>query len=315
VVNEVHIVNDLNTGGTEDVLSAEQGKNLMLSIESVFSQPARTTIIQLLKKAVYKDDDVEDLLEELEESLLFKDVTYITANFSQPIEEIYPGQDLSILRQYLVVNAYYNDSTSSVVASYSLSGTLTSGTSVITVLYGGKSTTFTVLVADVLFYKDGSLLFPRTGLISNAGNAGTPYVYDGINQVYTRTGTGTYVKRACYAFFDLRYEPSGQIKIEVYCDNLSSYMGDLFIGVPFYNSSFATDGENNTNGNHNDDIVDSGWLPATKENDYFYVYYDTSALGNYVGFRVALKTQEEGEDVDWPSLLTFDKLVVRDVND
>lgn len=55
---------------------------------------------------------------------------------------------LESLRSDLVVTAHYTDNTSAVVTSYTLSGTLTLGTSTITVTYGGKSTTFTVTVTS-----------------------------------------------------------------------------------------------------------------------------------------------------------------------
>jgi uncharacterized protein YjdB len=57
---------------------------------------------------------------------------------------------LNDLKTDLVVTAYYDDNTSEVVpaADYTLSGTLTAGTSTITVTYGDKTDTFTVSVTD-----------------------------------------------------------------------------------------------------------------------------------------------------------------------
>ena len=56
---------------------------------------------------------------------------------------------LDSLRADLVVTAHYSDSTTATVTTYTLSGTLTEGTSVITVSYGGKTTTFNVTVSGV----------------------------------------------------------------------------------------------------------------------------------------------------------------------
>ena len=73
-------------------------------------------------------------------------VTSISAVFTQGQNVIYETDSLDTLRQYLVVTATYSDSTTAVTTNYTLSGTLTEGTSTITVSYGGKTTTFTVTV-------------------------------------------------------------------------------------------------------------------------------------------------------------------------
>lgn len=71
----------------------------------------------------------------------------ITAVYTQSgAVDIYDS--LESLRSDLVVTAHYTDNTSAVVTSYTLSGTLTIGTSTITVSYGGKTTTFNVTVTS-----------------------------------------------------------------------------------------------------------------------------------------------------------------------
>ena len=74
----------------------------------------------------------------------------IDAVFTQGQAVIYDTDSLDTLKQYLVVTAYWDDSTTSTVASsaYTLSGTLTVGTSTITVSYSGKSDTFNVTVTQ-----------------------------------------------------------------------------------------------------------------------------------------------------------------------
>lgn len=72
----------------------------------------------------------------------------IYALFIQGSAVIYDTDSLDSLRQYLVVTAYYSDETSAVVSDYTLSGTLTVGTSTITASYGGKSSTFNVTVSQ-----------------------------------------------------------------------------------------------------------------------------------------------------------------------
>ena len=73
-------------------------------------------------------------------------VTSISAVFTQGSEEFYLNSSLDDLKPYLVVTAYYDNGTSGTTTAYTLSGELTEGVSVITVLYGGVSTTFTVNV-------------------------------------------------------------------------------------------------------------------------------------------------------------------------
>ena len=75
-------------------------------------------------------------------------LTSISAVFTQGANVIYDTDSLDTLKQYLVVTAHYSDSTTEVVNDYVLTGTLTEGTSTITVTYGGKTTTFTVTVTE-----------------------------------------------------------------------------------------------------------------------------------------------------------------------
>ena len=84
---------------------------------------------------------------------------------------------LDSLREDLVVTAHYTDSSTAVVVAYTLSGTLTVGTSTITVSYGGKTTTFNVIVThteswDIEWdYTDG--LLQNNGFTLLASNAST----------------------------------------------------------------------------------------------------------------------------------------------
>lgn len=88
-----------------------------------------------------------------------KTVVYISAVFTQGTATIYNTDSLDDLRQYLVVTATYSDSTSEAVIGYTLSGTLTEGTSTITVTYQGKTDTFNVIVSLSMYYSftDGDI--------------------------------------------------------------------------------------------------------------------------------------------------------------
>lgn len=66
---------------------------------------------------------------------------------------VYDTDTLDSLKGDLIVTAHYSDSSTQTVPAgdYTLSGTLTAGTSTITVSYGGKTTTFDVTVTAVLY--------------------------------------------------------------------------------------------------------------------------------------------------------------------
>lgn len=78
-------------------------------------------------------------------------VTSISATYTQT-GTIYDVDSLDALRSDLVVVANYSDSSTVAVNDYTLSGTLTEGTSIITVAYGGKTTTFNVTVTELELY-------------------------------------------------------------------------------------------------------------------------------------------------------------------
>ena len=94
---------------------------------------------------------------------------------------VYDTASLDDLKQDLVVTASWSDSSSTTVASqdYTLSGTLTAGTSVITVSYGGKTTTFNVTVT----HYDNSLYnwdFTQSLIDSKQGTEAT--IGEGVTQ-------------------------------------------------------------------------------------------------------------------------------------
>ena len=74
-------------------------------------------------------------------------ISSISAVYTQGNTVVYPTTSLDSLKNNLVVTANYTNSTSTTVTGYTLSGTLTEGTSTITVTYSGKTTTFNVNVS------------------------------------------------------------------------------------------------------------------------------------------------------------------------
>lgn len=101
----------------------------------------------MFAKLMYTDDISSDYAT-FQSWASSKTLVSITAVFTQGDNIIFDVDDLQILKQYLVVTATYDDSSTATVNGYSLSGTLEEGTSTVTVTYQGKTTTFTVDVTD-----------------------------------------------------------------------------------------------------------------------------------------------------------------------
>lgn len=75
----------------------------------------------------------------------FATLTGITATYTQS-GTVYDTANLDDLKADLVVTGAYDDNSTAVITDYTLSGTLTVGTSTITVRYGGFTDTFSVTV-------------------------------------------------------------------------------------------------------------------------------------------------------------------------
>ena len=73
----------------------------------------------------------------------------ISAVYTQGDTVVYPTTPLDNLKSNLVVTGNYSDGTTKTITDYSLNGTLTVGTSTVTVTYNGKTTTFNVAVSEV----------------------------------------------------------------------------------------------------------------------------------------------------------------------
>lgn len=115
---------------------------------SGLSDEAKQALLSCFQNVVWLTEDWETLYNALRDALYPPvNLSYITARFNQGQNVIYTTDSLDTLKQYLIVTAHYSDSSAQNVTGYTLSGTLTAGTSTITVSYGGKTTTFTVNVS------------------------------------------------------------------------------------------------------------------------------------------------------------------------
>ena len=104
----------------------------------------------------------------------------ITAAYTQS-GTVYDTDTLDSLKDNLVVTAVYSDSSTQTVpaADYVLSGTLTVGTSTITVSYGGKTTTFIVTVSEEPIPSDYQQVEYLEATQTNASSGG--YFNTGVN--------------------------------------------------------------------------------------------------------------------------------------
>lgn len=86
---------------------------------------------------------------------------------------VYDTDALDTLKADLVVTATYSDSTTATVPSsdYTLSGTLTEGTSTVTVSYGGKTATFDVTVSTHVLFEVTNRTVDKTAACVDSGIA------------------------------------------------------------------------------------------------------------------------------------------------
>lgn len=115
------------------------------------SNTAKQALLACFEKVAWVDDQGQTYYDALYNAL-YPRPTSITAVFTQGGATIYDTQTIDDLKQYLVVNAVFEDGTEHTVADYTLSGTLTPGTSVITVTYDRCTTTFNVDVTENFGY-------------------------------------------------------------------------------------------------------------------------------------------------------------------
>lgn len=120
----------------------------MLNASDVGAMPSAAidALLTLLEHVAYTDGDGQQYLNDLENALYGRTLSLISAVFTQGSAVIFDTDSLNDLRQYLVVTATYSDGYTETVSEYTLSGTLTAGTSTITATYQGKTDTFTVTV-------------------------------------------------------------------------------------------------------------------------------------------------------------------------
>lgn len=116
------------------------------------SEDTKQALLACFNHVAWDDTDPtgQSYIDTLEEALYpTVKLTSISCVYTQS-DVVYNTDSLESLKDDLVVTAHYSDYSTQTVTTYVLSGTLTEGTSTITVSYGGKTTTFTVTVTQLL---------------------------------------------------------------------------------------------------------------------------------------------------------------------
>ena len=122
----------------------------------------------------------------------FATLVSISAVYTQS-GTVYDTDSLDSLKSDLVVTAHYSDSTTQTVTDYTLSGTLTEGTSTVTVAYGGKTTTFNVTVAAHLYpLENGTHTFTTNSRVLTVSN-GCEFLYEAPNATSSTAPAGAYL--------------------------------------------------------------------------------------------------------------------------
>ena len=139
-------LSDLDTTVKTDLVSAinevAQGGGGSLT------QDTKQALLQCFAHTAWTDAHGQDYYDDLEDALYpFDLLSSITAVYTQS-GTVYDTDSLDDLKADLVVTGNYSDGTYNQTTKYTLSGTLTVGTSTITVTYGGKTATFTVTVTQ-----------------------------------------------------------------------------------------------------------------------------------------------------------------------
>lgn len=129
------------------------------------SEEVKQALLDLFQHLAYTDADGQDYYDALYNALYPPaELVRITAVYTQT-STVYPDTPLDDLKDDLVVTAHYSDGTSEAVTTYTLSGTLTAGTSVVTVTYEDKTTTFTVTVSAPAVLSSISAVYTQSGTV------------------------------------------------------------------------------------------------------------------------------------------------------
>ena len=194
----------------------------------------KSALLACFANVAWASDDGPDYYNALESVLNPPaELSSITCVYTQS-GIVYDTESLDDLKADLVVTARWSDNTTSTITSYTLSGTLTAGTSTITAAYGGKTTTFTVTVTlngwlyrfNQTLASSGSEDFDFTGAENySVGVDGVGYSYHHVvgTEGTASTDVGAIVS---YGLTDVP-DFSGDFTVSFWCKTITQSRGSL----------------------------------------------------------------------------------------
>ena len=177
-LQEVSIINNLDTGGANNVLSAEQGVELKRILENLYA--GFENVINAFEHTAWVAPGGGDIINSIKNNIYGSTtVSSITAEYNQSRFIFDSGlSSLEDLKKDLLVFAVYANGNKIPTRNYELSGTLQAGQCTITVTYSNKTTTFTATVSEY-----GSQTVYNINDIKTYKGASDSYTLDGVNYV------------------------------------------------------------------------------------------------------------------------------------
>lgn len=221
------------------------------------SEDFKQALHDILEKVAYIDEDGQDYLDALDNAMWPPaDLVSISAAYTQS-GTVYDTDTLDSLKSDLVVTATYDNGTTETISDYTLSGTLTEGTSTITVSYGGKTTTFNVTVtAKVITTITASSDGVGFGSMDNTKPTfNPPYVSNTNKSRIHYLGTNN---------LGVAINPNKTYKISITTD-----LTTCQVGVLSFNNTAKTN-ITNLQAVNNANKADAGWQSLTQSSPYIY---------------------------------------------
>ena len=215
-----------------------------LSDNAVLSDEVKQTLLACFEKVAWIDGNGQTYYDALQTALnRGAELLSISAVYTQS-GYVYNSDPLDVLKSGLVVTANYDDQTTETVLAYTLSGTLTVGTSSIIVSYGGKTTTFDVTVTKGFLYTaDRGTLSEQTYFNAEGSLSFTESVSDNVlNISYTKSSSSASKQ---FVLSNDYYEHGvnnmyAEIKIKI--SNIGYYTSSNTSNAGyFYMAAFSTD--------------------------------------------------------------------------
>lgn len=219
----------------------------------------------------------------------------ITAVYTQS-GDVYDTDTLDSLKTDLVVTAYYDDNTSVIVpdTDYTLSGSLTTGTSTITVSYGGKTDTFSVTVTH-----DDRPLYPLTDYATTNASVTNGYqfswTYTGstsYNKFYANINDGNYAISTTNAQLDNKptwFTLHAGDSVTITLSNIVNAKNKSFsFALRKANSTTTLADVSIANGVHTGSVTATGTITADVDISKIFIYEQSGSIGanTTIGFDI-----------------------------